>query len=541
VLTSESHPVSSGTVSIQSFGSERQVTIDSNGRFRFEGLAPGLYDMHVSVPRLMAHRLKIGISSPGRLALQPIKLFPAAYVRVRLLSPTGEPITWPRVFRDSFNINGSRIPEKPEDWVPGGVDADGTTTVGPLPRGITVLTSDTPPFARKRLRDVRITGESPLVDLGTVTLEPGSTLNVQVLDGAGAPVPGHEVFLDDGVAFSPLWLPPVRTDARGRVTFDRLGSGRYTLRTPAIRPCSRGWPTVGRFVDIPRGGTIEKTLVIDGVLRLRLTTNGVPLAATSVSVTSESTPPAPPPWLRELLLFAFQQRMRGLSADSPCTGTTDADGRVTLPAVPPGPARAAVRLANSTWIRGLQAPADGRRVSVQIPSGILPARAMAADTRAPLGGATFTWMSGGATVEAAGSATGEVLLEGVGARPGKLTGRAPNYGSAHVSFTTPPDVLQDLVLERAAGLDLQCRVVTDTGKPVAGAVVELEPHDRLEIAQVAATDSDGLVRFTSVSTGPMRLRAWADGLVLSIVESISVTPQNNAATVVLSRGKTMVR
>lgn len=63
VLTSEGVPIPSGTVSMQSLGSERQVTIDSNGRFRFEGLAPGLYDMHVSAPRLMAHRLKIAISS----------------------------------------------------------------------------------------------------------------------------------------------------------------------------------------------------------------------------------------------------------------------------------------------------------------------------------------------------------------------------------------------------------------------------------------------------------------------------------------------
>jgi hypothetical protein len=230
VLTSEGVPVSSGPVGMQSLGSERQVTIDSNGRFRFERLAPGLYDMHVSAPRLMAHRLKIAISSPGRLALQPIKLSPPAYVRVRLVNPGGEPIVWPRVWRDSYNVNGSRIPEKPEEWAPGNVDMDGTTTIGPLPRGIAVFASDTPPFARKRVGDMRITGESPLVDLGTVTLEPGSTLNVEVLDGAGAPVSDHEVFLDDGTAFSPLWFPPVRTDERGRVTYDRLGSGRYTLR-----------------------------------------------------------------------------------------------------------------------------------------------------------------------------------------------------------------------------------------------------------------------------------------------------------------------
>lgn len=515
VLTGEWLPVSGGTVSMQSFGSERQTTIDSTGRFRFDAVAPGLYDVQVDVPRLMAHRLKIAIASPGTLSLPPIRLSQPAFVRLRVLGPDGEPITWPRAFRDSFNVNGSRIRDRPGEWVPGGVDPDGTTTMGPLPRGVTVLASDTPPFARKRLRDVRVTGESPLVDAGTVRLEPGAVLNVQVVDGAGTPVPGHDVFVDDGVALSPLGFPPARTDERGRVTFDRLAPGRHALRARAIRPCNQGWPTVGRSVDIPRGGTIEKTLVIDGVLRL--TTGGVPLGATSVSVTSTSAAPAPPAWLREpSILFLFQDRMRGLSAAAPCTGMTDSNGRVTLAAVPPGPARAAVRLPNSTWIRRLEVPADGREVSVQIPSGVLPARAKEAHTRAPVSGATFMWTSGGASVEATASATGEVLLEAVSAASGTLDVRSPNFRPVTVKLAGPPYVLQDITLERMAGMELRCQVVTEVGEPVAGAVVELEPHDRLEIAQLAVTDSDGRVRLTGLSAAPMRVRVWADGFATSI-------------------------
>lgn len=522
VLTPEWLPVSGGTVNVLSSLAQRVTTIESDGRFRIEALGPGTYDLRVSVPRLMTHRVRLTMPSSGHLMLPPIRLSPPSYVRLRVLSPAGEPITAPRVFSDSYDVEGTLIPERPGEWGPNPAHADGITTIGPLPRGIAVLGVDTPPFARTPLPDVRVTGESPLIDAGTVTLEPGATLQVTVVDGAGNPVPDHEVHLDDGVALSSVPWPPVRTDANGRAVFERLHSGRYTLRARGLQPCGAVWPTAGSSVDVGGSGTVEKRLVIAGVLRLRLTSAGVPLAATRVSVAPDLPSRRQPSWLRQpSRAFLFQSRFRGLPGEAPCAGVTDSAGRVTLPNVPPGRARATVSLRTSTWLRRLQVPADGRQVSVQIPAGILPLRIVAADARKPISGATITWTSGGARVEAAASVTGDVLAEGVSADAGTLAVRAPTYRPLALRFAAPPDVLYEVALEPVGGPELRCRIVSEAGRPLPDTVVELVPHDRLEVGQLATTDPQGAVRFLDVSSGPARIVARADGYAATILESVT--------------------
>ncbi len=111
------------------------------------------------------------------------------------------------------------------------------TRIGPLPHGITALALDTPTFAQTRVPSVSITGGDALVDGGTIVVQPGSTLHVDLLDASGMPVPDHLVLLEDIVPLSPLQFPPVRTNTEGRVTFERLAAGRYRVRTTAVGRC----------------------------------------------------------------------------------------------------------------------------------------------------------------------------------------------------------------------------------------------------------------------------------------------------------------
>jgi hypothetical protein len=542
VLTSEWLPVSSGSVSAKSPGSERIASIASTGRFRIEALAPGMYDVSVSAPRLMTHLLKVTMPPSGRLMLPPIQLSTGSYLRFRFFAPGGAAIDWPRVIRTSFDVNGVRIPETSGGSGRNEVDPEGATVIGPLPPGMSVLAVDTPPYARMRLRDVRVTGESPLVDAGKVILQPGAALKVTVVDAARVPVVNHAVLLDDGMALSPLWWAPVRTDTNGDATFDRLASGRYYLRTAGLAPCGGVYPPlIVRPIDAPPRGAIATKLVIGGRARLRLTTGGAPFAGKFVTLTPDAPSPVVPAWLRPSPLLALRQRSLGRIDQADCFGTTDADGRVELPNVPPGPARVAVRVGNSTWVRRLELAADEREVVLEVPSGLLPVRIIDAGSGRPVSGAVVTWTSAGAQVEATASATGDALLEGVSYRPGTLAIEAQNYRRRELKLAAPPDVLDEVTLEGLESLELRCRVVTDAGAPLAGAVVELAPHDVLEVPHVATTDGEGIARFSVASPGPVRLVVRAGRYVASTVQSIAVPlPSDDPVPVTLSRGYRIV-
>jgi hypothetical protein len=102
-------------------------------------------------------------------------------------------------------------------------DDDGASTIGPLPRGIMTLAVDMPPFAQTRLPDLNLGGAAKDVEGGTIVLQqPGAALHVDLVDGTGAPVPEHDVLLEDTLPRSPLVFRPVRTNQQGRATFDRL-------------------------------------------------------------------------------------------------------------------------------------------------------------------------------------------------------------------------------------------------------------------------------------------------------------------------------
>ena len=515
VLSPDGVPVSAGAVAIQSYPSPSTAAIAPNGRFRIVPNRSGAYQLTVSVPGLTPYRAGLVIPSSRSMRLPIIRLEPAAYARVKFVSPAGEAITAPQLRRRSFDARGGTIPQAEESIER--ADGNGATIVGPLPRGITAMALDMPSFAQTRVADIRITGASPLVDAGTIVIQRGATLDVDVVDARGAPIAGQDVLLEDTAPRSPLSFPRLRTDAQGRVTFDRLAAGRYRVRTSSSERCmGRSAVAIERTVTVSGTGTTTTRIVATGRAAFRIVSAGLPLRGVLVSVASDAQP---------LDMF---------DALAGCTGGTDGEGRVALVSFPPGPSRVEVHFGDSTYMRKVNVPLDGAEQTIVMPDGFLPVRAMSARANEPIPGATITWTANGARVEARASAIGEALLENVGAAAGTLSVAARGYLQADETFSEPPAVLHDIALQALPVTTLPVRVVTAAGEPIANAMVMVSPRNPIEAPRIAVTDARGGVTFTDVAAGALDITAAADGFAAALARIPDDT--RAAGTLTLSPG-----
>jgi len=514
VLSPDGVPVSAGTVTIQSYPSPSTAAIAPNGRFRIVPNRSGAYQITISVPGLSPYRVGVAIPSSRSMRLPIVRLEPAAYARVRFVAPNGEAITAPQLRRRSFDSRGNPIPQAEESTER--PDGNGATIVGPLPRGITAMALDMPSFAQTRVPDIPITGASPLVDAGTIVVQRGATLDVDLVDTRGAPVAGQEVLLEATEIRSPLSFPKLRTDAQGRVTFDRLARGRYRVRTSSPERCMGRPVAIERTVTISGTGTTTTRIVATGRAAFRIVSAGVPVRGVLVSIASDAQP-----------LDTFD-------ALGGCTGGTDVEGRVALVSFPPGPSRVEVHFGDSTYMRKVNVPLDGSEQTIMMPDGFLPVRAMSARANEPIPGATITWTANGARVEARASAIGEALLENVGAAAGTLSVAARGYLQADETFSEPPAVLHDIALQALPVTTLPVRVVTAAGEPIANAMVMVSPRNPIEAPRIAVTDARGGVTFTDVAAGALDITAAADGFAAALARIPDDT--RTAGTLTLSRG-----
>jgi hypothetical protein len=504
VLTPDGTPVSGGTVAVLG-GSRTTAAIDRTGHFRLVS-GSGLQQILVTVPNLTPYRLAATVPASRSLRLPVIRLSPAAYFRVRFVSPTGELITAPQIRRRSFDVSGNSIADGLDERILNAADNDGAFAIGPLSRGIMVLAVDNPFFAQTRLPDVKFDGVPKDIEGGTIVIEqPGAVLHVDLVDDTGAPVPEHLVNIEDALPRSPLGFRPVRTNQRGRATFERLAAGRYRVSTSASGPCGLQPPMpVTQVVAMPGSGTVETRLVVGVRATFRITSPLGPMRGVLISA-SPNVQPAPPP---------FGSRSSGAA----CRGTTDADGRVTLTNFPPGPAHVDMPMGYSTFVRQVDVPRDGREMAIVVPDGFLPVRVMNALKNQPVAGASITWSGSGARVEATATATGEALLGGVGTAGGTLAVSSRGFDPAEEQLAEPPGILHDVALVPVAtAANLRPRVITTSGEPLPNAVVELISQDPAAVPQVVVTNTNGVVAFSDVPSGSLQLIASADGFVTSSV------------------------
>ncbi len=319
------------------------------------------------------------------------------------------------------------------------------------------------------------------------------------------------------------------------------------MRTKAIGQCANRPLGVARLVSVSGNGNLQTRIVVGGSATFRLTSllgpfdslslaQGRPLRAVEVSASSDSGAPAVPAWVRPRSgVWPLGARPLQLSTfESSCSGVTDENGRVTLTTFPPGAAQVGVRLLNSTWAHRVTVPSDGREVPIEIPEGFFPLRVTSAVTGAPVSDATITWTAGGARVEARVSGSGEALLEGVGAAPGTLTIQAPGYQPGEAKLSQPPAVLKEFALVPAPAAHMQARIVADSGEPIANAVVEVSSENPFEANVVATTDAKGLVTFSNLPPGTLRIVAGAEGFVTR--ETLISADARGGVVVSLSRG-----
>jgi len=424
---------------------------------------------------------------------------------VRLVSPTGEPITAPQLRRRLFDVNGTPMFDALGDAISDPADNDGAMMIGPLPRGIVTVAVDMPLFAQTRLPDANIGDATKIVDGGIVAIQqPGAVLHVDVVDGKGVPVRNHEVYVDDARPRSPLVFRPVRTNLQGRATFDRLAGGRYRVWTSAVDPCVNVLLTASQVVLMSGSGTIDALLVAGGRARFRITSPLGPAIGTSVSA-APTEPPLPLP-------FPYRATSSG------CRGVTDGDGRVTLTNFPPGPAHVDVRMPTSTYVRQIDVPSDGREMTVAIPEGLQPVRVVNALRNQPVAGAAITWTGSGARIEATTTASGDALLEGVGVAGGTLAVSAAGYQPAEAQLAEAPGLPQTVALTPLPSAStLRPRVIAASGEPLANAVVELTSSHPAAEPRVATTNANGVVTFSDVPAGSLQLMAIADGYVTSMM------------------------
>jgi hypothetical protein len=532
VLAPGAIPVSGGTVVYLSFAASASTSIDGIGRFRIPVDRAGLYRITVSVPGFASYQFRVTVPPSRMLRLPVIHLEPATYFRIRFVASTGEPITSPAIRRRSFDGSGAPILDAP-DATSIEVDGDGATRIGPLPHGITALALDTPIFAQTRVPNFSVTGADALLDGGTIVVQPGTTLQVDLLDASGMPVPDHFVLLEDVLPLSPLQFPwPVQTNARGRVTFERLAAGRYRVRTPAVGRCVTQDLSLARPVTASGTGTVNTRIVVAGKATFQISSPRGPVKGMVVSAGPDNPASASP----VLLLGRSAPSLIALSLTTTrCRGTTDADGRVTLTSFPPGASDIAVHFANSLYVRRVEVPIGGGEVAVSVPDGFMPVRVINAVKHQPVPRAFVTWtIEGGGRSEATTTIVGEALLEGVGTRPGILTVTAPGFQPAEERLPEPPGILHDVALVPLPGTSLRVSVVTASGEALPNAVVEVAPENPLVAPQLAVTDAKGVGTFLDAPAGTLRVTAIAIGYAAS---KMRIAQDKRAGAVLtLSRG-----
>jgi len=526
VLAPDGSPVTGGTVVYLGFSESASTSIDMSGRFRIPVDRAGVFRVAASVPGFAPYQLRVTVPASRSVHLPAIHLGPATYFRARFVTPSGEPITSPTIRRRSFDGNGAPILEAP-DASSIELEGDGATRIGPLPHGITTLAIDAPTFAQTRLPNFSVTGTDALIDGGTIVIQPGSTLNVDVLDASGMPVPDQLVMLEDVLPLSPLQFPfPVRTNAEGRVTFERLAAGRYRVRTAALERCGTQPLSVARTVTASGSGTVHLRIFVAGKATFRISSPQGPRKGAVLTAGPDNPPQASP-----VLVFGrgVPSPIAASLTTTRCRGTTDADGRVTLTSFPPGPSDIAVHFGSSLYVRRVNVPIGGGEIAVSMPDGVMPVRIINTATHDPVPRAIVTWtIDGGGRAEATATIIGEALLEGVGTRPGILTVTAPGFQPSEERLSEPPGILHEVALVPLPDASLTVRVVTAAGDALPNAVVEVVPANPLMAPQVAVTDAKGVVTFPDVPAGSLRVTAIAGGYVSA---TMRMSRENRAGAV----------
>src|SRR5918996_709030 len=97
------------------------------------------------------------------------------------------------------------------------------------------------------------------------------------------PVADPLVLLEDIVPLSPLVFPPLRTNAEGRATFERLAPGRYRVRTATVERCVTQILPLARTVAVAGSGDVNTRIFVGGKATFRISSPVGPVKGIVVS------------------------------------------------------------------------------------------------------------------------------------------------------------------------------------------------------------------------------------------------------------------
>jgi hypothetical protein len=297
------------------------------------------------------------------------------------------------------------------------------------------------------------------------------------------------------------------------------------VKTTAIDPCNRsGRLSVSRLVVVNGAGEARERIELDGVVRLVVSSPFGPLAGAAVSIGPDvDEPPVAP-----------QPRLPGrpvppAMSSGRCSGTTDAEGRVSFTHVPPGLIRIDIRSGNSTYQRHATARGFGPELAFDIPAGFLQVQVTDGSTGRPVVNASITWNGRGYRAQTSSNGTGAALLEGVGDGEGTIEVVARGFATDRTKVSTE-SAIHEVSLVPDPPTQRRVRVVGPTGAPVPNAIVELLPPTAYEIAPITVTDGAGGVLFTGAPAGPLSAIVSKDGFKPATVN----IPANADAPVVVA-------
>lgn len=484
---------------------------DAAGGFRVGALPAGGVQAEVRAPGLPPARSERLDPKPGETLRLEIELRPGATVKLRALSPEGDPVAGATVdvYRqekkgDSSGAHvfrfGPVTDERGDPDASAVTDAEGRVAVRQVPVGLVRVVLRAEGYVTRTLRDVEVPEEG--ADLADVELEPSATLRGVTVGPDGRPVGGAEVALSQAPEM-PFFIPSAVSDEEGRFEIPGLERGAEVY----VQGRAQGYvPKPLKKVTLPADGEVRVEMAREKVLTGRVVEKGTgePLAGATVTAMKRGT-----------LVMGGMQVMGVTSAGSTPAGE---DGRFELGGLAPGRYEIQVsaeghRDAVRTVI--LEEASEPAPLTIEMERGLELRGRVVDPGGAPVAGAHVRAMPGslgqgamvGSVQETRSGGDGTFVIQGLG--EGRYTLEAEDDEGRRGTAMAEAGGDQEVVIELSDGTTLRGRVVDEEGTPVSGARVRVWGMGTT--APPVTTGPDGRFELTPLFPGSYVVSAGAEG------------------------------
>ncbi len=475
-------------------GPGTSVATGADGRFRFQRLEAGEYDLQVTRQGFVATgRDNVALSAETRAVdLGDVVLEPGVVLEGRVVGPKGAPVAEAQV-----QISRSDEPmfKRWSPWhEPVLTDADGAFRLGGLRRGEPVrLAVGHPSYVRLETGEIEVPPAAPL----TLELRLQGSLALRVVDPDGEPVPRAEV------------SAVVETRVGSGQGVFSMGSSSYGLGATDQEGKLLAQPEPGTHVlEVKAAGFETRRLpgveVAGGETRslevvLRRGTTGVTL----VGRVTDHAGRALPGFHVQAVPNLEGAEAEGIRQDG--FTETDADGSYRLEGLRPGRYEVEARGGRQRMARAaVRLTAGTERLDLVVEAGTEVSGRVVDAAGRPVGGAVVRlhMISGGEAFQATSAADGSFAFDWVPEGTYRLLAEARGYARADV----PGEV--QVAGTAVGGLEVR---LSEAGGAISGQVLGLDPADRRRV-QVRALRLDDSAGFSRVGPdGRYRIADLAPG------------------------------